>query len=306
MTTQNIRVANGNRVQPVGEVEVALDFGTGIIYQHVIVAETEEPLVLGNDFLFENDCTIDICSRNVSIRGQKVTCHLEDELPSLFRIKLRSDSTIPANCEKILPAYIQIDDSAILPSSLLVEGSEKLLESKGLVVGRVLVNSASKEIPVRILNPSEQEVKLFRETTLGHGHRIEVVNPSSVDVQKCFTLKPDCPRDKIPEHLNGIWSSCQKNLTAEQQTKVQELLVNFRDSFAETKSDLGHTTLVEHRINTGTAPPIKQRPRRLPLAKRQVEKEEVHRMLKNGIIEPSSSPWASPIVMATKKDGTGS
>ena len=40
------------RIQPLGEVEVALDFGTGIIYQHVIVAETEEPLVLGNCFCF--------------------------------------------------------------------------------------------------------------------------------------------------------------------------------------------------------------------------------------------------------------
>ena len=59
-----------------------------------------------------------------------------------------------------------------------------------------------------------------------------------------------------------------------------------------------------HKINTGSAKPIKQPPRRQPLGKRDIEKEEIQKMLKKGVIEPSSSSWASPVVLVTKKDGS--
>ena len=48
---------------------------------------------------------------------------------------------------------------------------------------------------------------------------------------------------------------------------------------------------------------IKQAPRRLPITKREIEQVEVERMLKQGVISPSSSPWSSPTVLVTKKDG---
>jgi hypothetical protein len=37
---------------------------------------------------------------------------------------------------------------------------------------------------------------------------------------------------------------------------------------------------------------------------RDVVSEKVQEMLRNGIIEPSTSEWASPIVLVKKKDGT--
>jgi hypothetical protein len=58
-----------------------------------------------------------------------------------------------------------------------------------------------------------------------------------------------------------------------------------------------HTTEVEGR-------PIKQVPRRLPYHKQAIVKAELEKMLKANITRPNSSPWASPIVLVTKKDGT--
>ena len=50
--------------------------------------------------------------------------------------------------------------------------------------------------------------------------------------------------------------------------------------------------------------PIRQPPRRLPLAKRNETDQAVTEMLQQGIIEPSSSPWCSPVVLVKKKDGS--
>ncbi|GBN22874.1 Transposon Ty3-I Gag-Pol polyprotein [Araneus ventricosus] len=62
--------------------------------------------------------------------------------------------------------------------------------------------------------------------------------------------------------------------------------------------------MTQHRINTGNHPPIKQYSRRLPLAKKEEAERLVKEMVDNGIIEESSGPWASPIVLVKKKDGS--
>ena len=67
---------------------------------------------------------------------------------------------------------------------------------------------------------------------------------------------------------------------------------------------LGRTSLVKHSIDTGCAPPIKQPLRRMPLAHQEIVSDEIDRLLEHGLIEKSHSPWASPIVLAKKKDGT--
>ena len=194
-TTQNIRVANGNKMQPLGEVELPLDFGAGIIYQHVILAETETPLVFGNEFLIDNHCTIDVGDRLVNFGNKRITCHLEDELPSLFRIRLSTNTVVLPNCEKILAAYIQSNEDTIIPTDLLLEGSERVLASKGLAIARALIDPVSQTIPVRALNVGEQEVKLFKDTILAFDHQVQKIQDPFPNDAKCYTVKQDSAAD---------------------------------------------------------------------------------------------------------------
>ena len=62
--------------------------------------------------------------------------------------------------------------------------------------------------------------------------------------------------------------------------------------------------MVKHDIDTGDARPIKQSPRRPPLAAREAEDEILEEMLATGVIEPSTFSWASPVCLVKKKDGT--
>ena len=57
------------------------------------------------------------------------------------------------------------------------------------------------------------------------------------------------------------------------------------------------TDLIEMEIDTGNAPPIKQPVRRLPFGVREEVAKLIHDMQKNNVIEPSKSPWASPIIL---------
>ncbi len=49
--------------------------------------------------------------------------------------------------------------------------------------------------------------------------------------------------------------------------------------------------------------PISQRPYRTPYARRQLINQEIQRMLALDVIEPSISPWSSPVIIVEKPDG---
>ena len=64
----------------------------------------------------------------------------------------------------------------------------------------------------------------------------------------------------------------------------------------------GGPIYMEHDINTGDRPPIRCAPRRMSPQKMKKEEECVAEMLTGDQIEPSDSPWSSPVVLVTKKD----
>jgi hypothetical protein len=70
------------------------------------------------------------------------------------------------------------------------------------------------------------------------------------------------------------------------------------------RNQLGHCKVGDPLRIRSEGPPIKQRAYRQPLVKRQIVDEEINRMLELGVIRPSQSPWASPITLVNKKDGT--
>jgi hypothetical protein len=109
---------------------------------------------------------------------------------------------------------------------------------------------------------------------------------------------------QLPDHLLPVFEESKANLQPDEQIKVAHLLNKYQHVFSKTKSDLGKTGLVKHKINTGLAPPIKQHPRRLPQVVQEEVNKEVDRLLEAKIIEKSNGPWASPIVPVKKPDGS--
>ena len=110
--------------------------------------------------------------------------------------------------------------------------------------------------------------------------------------------------EDIPETLN-----VGKGLDEVTDDQLAELLDLIR---AHTRSGLFskqknpgqvHPDIALHRIDTGNAKPINFPPRRQAPAKRKAIEKETAEMLEWGVIEPSRSPWAAPVVIAPKKDG---
>lgn len=90
-------------------------------------------------------------------------------------------------------------------------------------------------------------------------------------------------------------------LSGTQKTELEALVGQFKDVFRETP---GRTTVIEHEVRTPPRVVVRQRPYRIPEARQPAIEEEIKKLLHLGVIEPSRSTWASPIVLVPKPDNT--
>ena len=86
-----------------------------------------------------------------------------------------------------------------------------------------------------------------------------------------------------------------------EDTFIGQCVTQQADLFAAKGENLGCHPDILVRIHTEGAP-IKRRPYRLPLKKRAALDAKLDDLIAQGIITPSSSPWASPVVLVDKKD----
>ncbi|UYV75361.1 hypothetical protein LAZ67_12003633 [Cordylochernes scorpioides] len=100
-----------------------------------------------------------------------------------------------------------------------------------------------------------------------------------------------------------FYISPETHLPSVQQKELNQLLKENQALFSQHKTDIGRIA-VQHKIHTIEHPPISCRPYRRPLAEYGEIKRQVEELSKKGLIRENQSPWAFPVVLVSKKDGS--
>ncbi|GFX41979.1 hypothetical protein TNCV_4515871 [Trichonephila clavipes] len=231
-----------------------------------------------------------------TVTGEKIDIHGKLKVKIKFGdttyqhavyVTANENITIPPRTEIIVPGYIGNDVSF---NSGLIGSAEN--KANGLLIASTLVDLSRKTIPVRICNVTEKS-RVFQK-----GEVWATCSPVTCVCKSSSLLLSNSPQQLTPDLLENA------ELSPEQKSSAERLFQEFEDVFSRNSSDIGHSTVTQHRIDTADHPPIKQHPRRLPFAKQEEVGTLLREMQENDIIEPSSSPWASPIVLVRKKDGS--
>ena len=137
-----------------------------------------------------------------------------------------------------------------------------------------------------------------------HNHRpepLQLHSGQNIAVLEVVTLADAPPMAFQPGPLRQ--PSLPERLSPLQQQQLNALFQEVSIVFSQGEDDLGSTPLLEHTIETH-GPPLRQPYRRQNPAVQREEMVQVQQMLASNIIRPSNSPWASPVVMVRKKDGS--
>ena len=216
--------------------------------------------------------------------------------PSLVRVM--DAVSIPGRCEMLISATIGKLKGCVGMIQPL-EGSRNRLD-QALNVAYTVVEPQGKVVIVKIMNTSNEPIELSEGTAIAEICPLVQSGSGHAHTQTTISAGVDIAIDTKAKVANEIVNAIDPSLPEREKAKLQSILLGFSDVFSE---DLGHVDVVQHRIDTGGNTPIKQRPRRLPYAYRDEARKQISDMLAQNIIQPSSSPWSSPIVLVRKKDG---
>ena len=200
--------------------------------------------------------------------------------------------------------------------------------NQNTMVASSLHDGSEFDTVVRIVNLSEKPRKLRKGDLITEAEFVEICEDDSCEVRVGTFLNEEFDplnsankfndidlddesrlmgiqeSENDTRHLEPMLKNIGPSLSEQQRKDVVEFLKKNSDVFAKSEFDLGRNGLMKHVIDTGENKPFKQQLRRHLMAHLPVIDEHVDKMLQHGIIEPSSSPWASNVVLVRKADNS--
>ena len=291
--------ASGEEVEALGPVLCSISVQNRTVTDTVYAAPFPEAAIMGMTTLVALGCQVTVAGVDV-VKASTSTAVRSLCAPRVHRVTAVNDVTIPAQSEMLLVGQIHGQVKPDVTYLVEPDGSESL--PPNMIVARTLVKPESGRCLVQVCNLSTNEIKLKQGSNVGAASQ-EFVAQSDEVPESQTTVNSSQP---LPEHLQALYDdTCNReNLSETAKAGLRTLLRKHSRLFAESDDDLGRTHLVQHDIQTGEAAPIRQLPRRVPEAQREIMEEEVAKMLRQGVVEPGQSPWASPVVLVKKKDGS--
>ena len=222
----------------------------------------------------------------------------------------------PGHCAVVPVAVDGVPQGAIK----VVEPEASLLDELGLELSDALVRmSGDGQAQLVVANNSGFTQRVDSGTQLGHAVDALVVDSEEVtasrlaqdepmvdtllNLEPCGVSRVDISDEERKRRLLEL-VDVSELLNPGQTECFRKFLAEHHQAFSLEPGERGETDLVQMEIDTGSAPPRRQPVRRMPFAVRQEVAKQLKNMQQSGVIEPSSSPWASPIVMVHKKDET--
>ena len=315
--TTGLTDATGQPLTQLGTATFKVNLAPDLQFESdIIVASIEDEGLLGHDLLTLGNAHLLYDEGALQFMGVHLPCMRVGTTTRVRKIHAADHFIIPGYCEKIIDVFVELfdrDDEKNTP--ILLEPSQQFQEKYGLLMASSLSDLNSKVThKVRLLNPNKVDISINQDATLGTAENIHGIVTLTHD--KALDQKSFCPPSKeqqiklrrvanpvVPDHLKGLYESACTDRTDIEKDRIAQTLNDFQDTFSKNEFDLGLTNLTEHTIDVGQHPPIKQAPRRVPVAFASEEENIIKQLEDQGVIRKSTSPWASPICLVRKRSG---
>lgn len=184
------------------------------------------------------------------------------------RALLEETVTVPPNSGSFI--LVKIPGAEHLAESGLVEPT--LDTNKAFIVPGP-VNLNRNNVSINVLNTTTDPLSLYANQQVGNCVSItESTNKIPVCNRAVHSGSSNNVGVSVPDYLVDLLERSSVLLDGEQVKVLQNLLLKYKSVLSKSSDDIGRTNLTEHRINTGTAFPIREPGRRIPIGKREIER----------------------------------
>ena len=288
----------------IGDIHVIEEFALSNLVTECIVGM---PLLKSAGFQLDlKNMTINTGTGYIPVydsQGKSICC----------RVTIDKTTSIPANHEMLISGCINFRGENT-SEPFMLEPSVKFMTEEGVLIAKVLVSSENSHIPIRIYNPQDEPVILFKGSNIGIVTPVNCILQEVVDdITEPKTVNNvtageqeniDLDKITVPEHLQDLWKRGSEHISLADSKRLAHLLTKYQHIYSKSDDDIGETNIVEHEIVTTDNVPIKQPPRRLPKCSEVEVDRQVNDLLQRKKIIPSWSSYSSPVVLVGKKDGT--
>ena len=292
-----------------------------------MVAEIEDHILLNDDILRrdpEGPMDILTTEKVMVFKGIQIPLHTVGEQKQKIMVLAVNTLVLPGMTEQIVDGYLdQSKEHEGAEQCMLVEPDPGFKQRYGYMVVPAVVDMAGRTTTrVRVFNP-------YAEPVTRHGNVVKASMEETV--VKRVLMNEESPLDRynsqptrwvvlekelpnggpkyrvgqmecveelpVPPYLQTLFEKAAVKQNKAEQRAISRLLNSFHDVFSRDEFDLSKMHLVEHHIETGDAVPVKLPPRCIPLAFGDEDCRELEKLKRRGVIKPSTSPWAAPLVM---------
>ena len=297
-SNQKVLAVNGTEISILDRTILQAKLGDQDIEIDGVVSEHVGDVMVGIDWLQTNGVVWDFAKGEIVFNGRRFPLSPSRRGGSQWcrRVVLAEDQVIPPRSKLDITTKVVYNSLRPLRSDEVEAWATESREIEpGIMVARTMLPDRAENVPVRILNTTASPVEIQKGKPISNLERLSPLVPHQSAMKR--THKDD---ELIEEMVSQVDPSVPRHI----QDQLRDILYNYSSVFSKNEWDLGWTELVSHEIDVGDHKPIRQTMRRYPYSHLQAIDKHLDDMLKQGVIEPACSPWASNVVLAKKKDGT--
>ena len=314
-----IEGAGGQHVPYLGYIEARVTFPLSIpgkekelVVLALVVPECQfnsrTPLLIGTNVLLrlyeqvlQQDGPEFICklnSRELATIFQHIAwIHDLDNHAHPVRLHGGKPITIPAKQKCCVAGDVRLKKNS--QTTFVLEPNERHGLPCGVVLEAALMDisfKSSSKVPVVLHNLNDHDVTLQPKRIIAQvcaAQQITQLGPEQGD-----------SRHNKPDSDNLKFNLDDSPVSERWKDRIITKLRSIPEVFAVDDLSHGHTTAVRHRIRLHDETPFKERPRPIHPSDREAVKQHLKELLDAGIIKESQSPFASPVVLVRKKNGS--
>lgn len=262
------------------QLKIYIDKQKKITHKFHVVDKIHLPYdgIIGSDLLNAYSCNINYTNDLLHIGKLSLKLHFND--PAYI---------IPARTETVIECSITNPN---LKEGMILD--QKLSDS--LIIANCIVRvKQNNRVNLSVVNTSEEPIVVNSNLSL----KLQPIDP--LEFQNHPVIHTNISTDSLKRTEEVFKQLRISHLNAEEAQALLQLCSDFSDIFHLPGEHLSCTNALKHEIKTTSDIPIHTKTYRFPEVHKAEVKNQINKMLEQNIIEPSDSPWSSPIWVVPKK-----